>query len=119
MTRIKLAIYLGDEEKGQKLGPGKVRLLERIEQHGSISAAARSMGMAYRHAWELVDGLNQFFARPVVEVSVGGRSGGGARLTRWGHELVRRFHAMEKATQRAVGSDVSRIAREGSRRRVG
>jgi molybdate transport system regulatory protein len=107
VARIKLAVYLGEEE--HKLGPGKVRLLEAIEELGSISAAARSMGMAYRHAWELVDDLNQCFASPVVAVSIGGREGGGAVLTPWGHELVKRFHHMEEATRRAIGRDLGAI----------
>lgn len=51
MARVRISVYLGEAE--HKLGPGKVRLLEAIGEHGSISAAARSMGMAYRHAWEM------------------------------------------------------------------
>jgi molybdate transport system regulatory protein len=107
VARIKLAVYLGEEE--HKLGPGKVRLLEAIGELGSISAAARSMGMAYRHAWELVDDLNQCFATPVVAVSIGGREGGGAALTPWGQELIKRFHSMEQATSRAIGRDLGAI----------
>lgn len=104
VARIRLAIFLGDE--AHKLGPGKVRLLEAIREHGSISAAARSMGMAYRHAWELVDDLNRCFATPVVATSAGGREGGGTRITPWGEELIRRFHAMEEATREAVRADL-------------
>jgi molybdate transport system regulatory protein len=104
VSRIRLALYLGPD--AHKLGPGKVRLLEEIRERGSISAAARAMGMAYRHAWELVDDLNRCFASPVVESAVGGREGGGARLTSWGEELVRRFRAMEAATGEALRRDL-------------
>lgn len=107
MARIKIAVYLSDNE--HKLGPGKMRLLETIGSCGSISAAARSMGMAYRHAWELVDDLNRCFATPVVTLSVGGRDGGGAKLTPWGRELVERFHRMEAAARRAMGRDLDPI----------
>ena len=103
MARVRLRIYLGEDE--HKLGPGKVQLLEAIREHGSISAAARSMGMAYRHAWELVDDLNCCFRSPVVAASTGGRAGGGAEITPLGDELIRRFHAMERATRRAMMSD--------------
>jgi molybdate transport system regulatory protein len=116
MTRIRLAVYLGPGE--HKLGPGKVRLLEEISQRGSISAAARAMGMAYRHAWELVDDLNRCFATQVVAAAVGGRTGGGATLTPWGRELVRRFRAMEEACARALRRDLgaleARVARRGA-----
>jgi molybdate transport system regulatory protein len=107
VTRVRLRIYLGEEE--HKLGPGKIQLLEAIREHGSISAAARSLGMAYRHAWELIDDLNRCFETPVVEASTGGRAGGGAEVTRFGEELIRRFHAMEKATRRAIGRELAAL----------
>ena len=67
--------------EGTFLGYGRVVLLERIGQHGSISAAARSMEMSYRHAWKLVDSMNRQSQQPVVEKSTGGKGGGGAKLT--------------------------------------
>jgi len=102
-----LRIYLGEEE--HKLGPGKVQLLEAIRELGSISAAARSMRMAYRHAWELVADLNRCFRSPVVSASTGGRAGGGAEITELGEELIRRFHAMEKATHKAIGRELAAL----------
>jgi molybdate transport system regulatory protein len=116
MTHIRLAFYLGPRE--HKLGPGKIRLLEEIRERGSISAAARAMGMAYRHAWELVDDLNRCFATPVVAAATGGRSGGGALLTPWGEELVRRFRAMEQTTERALRRDLARLEARLARRRA-
>jgi molybdate transport system regulatory protein len=107
-TRIKLAVYIGADE--HKVGPGKVALLEEIGRHGSISAAARAMGMAYRHAWEMVDDLNGCFARPVVRVAIGGRTGGGAELTPWGRELIERFRAIETLTQQTIGPAVADLA---------
>lgn len=107
VARIRLALYLGAD--GHKLGPGKIRLLEAIRDEGSISAAARSMGMAYRHAWELVDDLNRCFRTPVVTASIGGRAGGGAALTPWGDELVRRFHEIEDAAEGAIERKVQAL----------
>jgi molybdate transport system regulatory protein len=115
MARMRLRIYLGDEP--HKLGPGKVRLLEAVEEHGSISAAARSMGMAYRHAWEMIDDLNRCFDRPVVAAATGGRAGGGATLTDFGADLVRRFHAMETAARSAIDRDLARLDAHVVRRR--
>lgn len=91
------------------LGPGKVQLLEGVVEHGSISAAARAMGMAYRHAWELIDDLNQCFRRPVIATSAGGRAGGGASLTPFGEELVRRFRSMEQAAADAMAPDLAAL----------
>lgn len=115
MARIRLALYIGPGE--HKLGPGKIRLLEAIGEHGSISAAARSMGMAYRHAWELVDDLNRTFAAAVVTAAPGGRRGGGAALTPWGEELIRRFRRLEASAGRAVGPGLAELEGRAARPR--
>ncbi|HYM03603.1 MAG TPA: winged helix-turn-helix domain-containing protein [Stellaceae bacterium] len=78
------------------VGPGKVRLLELLGETGSISAAGRAMDMSYRRAWLLVDALNHLFKEPVVATKLGGRAGGGAQLTAFGHDVVRHYRALEK-----------------------
>jgi len=105
--RIRLHIHVGEDHS---LGPGKAALLEAIRDTGSISAAARALGMAYRHAWELVDDLNAGFATGVVETAAGGREGGGARLTPFGAELLARFRDMEATTQAAIAPDLAKLA---------
>ena len=109
MARIRIHISLGD---GHSLGPGKAQLLEAVGEFGSISAAARSMGMAYRHAWELIDDMNQCFRSPVVQTTSGGRAGGGATLTPFGEEVVRRFRGMEKAARKAMTRDLESLDRQ-------
>lgn len=79
--------------EGTFLGYGRVVLLERIRAHGSISAAARSMEMSYRHAWKLVDSMNRQSRSPVVHRSTGGKGGGGAVLTEAGERAVACFWA--------------------------
>ncbi len=66
----RLRVLLGE---AIAIGPGKAQLLERIEATGSISAAARTMGMSYRRAWLLVDTMNQCFHEPLVETAAGGK----------------------------------------------
>jgi molybdate transport system regulatory protein len=105
--RIRLHIHVGEQHS---LGPGKAALLEAIRDTGSISAAARALGMAYRHAWELVDDLEAGFRPGVVETAAGGRVGGGARLTPFGEELLSRFRQMEAATRRAVAPSLRKLA---------
>lgn len=99
MARMRLHISFEDENS---LGPGKAQLLEGVRDLGSISKAARAMGMAYRHAWMLLDDLRDCFGAPLIEGQTGGRSGGGARLTPLGVEVLRRFRAMERATRTAA-----------------
>lgn len=79
--------------EGTFLGYGRVVLLERIRAHGSISAAARSMDMSYRHAWDLVDSMNRQSRTPVVAKTTGGRGGGGAALTPSGERAIEAFWA--------------------------
>jgi molybdate transport system regulatory protein len=84
-----------DGPEGTFIGYGRVVLLERIIEHGSITKAARSMQMAYRHAWDLVDSMNRQTRTPFVELATGGTGGGGARVTDAGRRAIkvfRRFH---------------------------
>jgi molybdate transport system regulatory protein len=91
------------------LGPGKVDLLEAIDATGSITAAARVLGMSYRRAWLLVDTMNRCFRKPVVEAATGGKRGGGTRLTAEGAEAVRRYRRIEKLATRASATELRRL----------
>jgi len=88
------------------LGPGKIALMEHISKHGSISAAGKEMGMSYRRAWLLVDEINQIFREPLVEKQMGGSGGGGARLTKFGRDVVSRYRAIEGAAATASAADL-------------
>src|SRR6187551_3499225 len=79
------------------LGPGKISQLEGVERTGSLSAAARALGMSYRRAWLLLHSTNEGFSQPVVELSVGGKDGGGGRLTDFGRRLVADYREFEAA----------------------
>ncbi|KMO38173.1 LysR family transcriptional regulator [Methylobacterium tarhaniae] len=104
MASLSIRLDLGP---GIRVGPGKIRLLEAIAEHGSISAAGRALGMSYRRAWMLVDELNRSFAEPVVEGQVGGRSGGGARVTPFGGRLVACYRAIERDAAAAAARHLS------------
>ena len=64
------------------------------------------MGMSYRRAWLLVEGMNGAFKSPLVQTLTGGDGGGGARLTRTGSEVLRRYRAMEAKAARSVAADL-------------
>lgn len=80
-------------EKDGKLfmGWGRAMLLERIDRFGSISAAAKSMNLAYRNAWLWVEAMNHLAPRPLVEKSSGGVHGGYARLTEDGRKIIHEY----------------------------
>jgi len=99
-----------DVGPGNRIGPGKVQLLEMIAEHGSISAAGRALGMSYRRAWLLIGAMNDGFGRPVVEAQIGGKAGGGARLSSFGADLIAHYRAIERAADRAAAPFLDRIA---------
>ena len=92
--------------KAIAMGPGKADLLRAIDQTGSISAAARQMEMSYRRAWLLVDTMNQAFKWPVVVTLTGGKAGGGAAVTEFGKEVLRRYSDMEKIASASVAREI-------------
>jgi len=88
-----------DGPEGTFIGNGRAVLLERIMEHGSITKAAKSMDMAYRHAWDLVDSMNRQAKEPFVEVATGGKGGGGARVTKAGERAIKMFWRFHKDFQ--------------------
>ena len=99
-----LRISFPDEDR---LGHGKMELLEHIRATGSISAAGRAMDMSYRRAWLLVSEMNRMFSEQVVEPQRGGQKGGGAALTPFGEELLDRFRRMEKTMRESLAEDLA------------
>lgn len=91
-----------------RIGPGKIMLLEAVDRVGSISAAARELGMTYRRAWELIDHMNKAFGRPLVIGQTG--STGGASLTDLGRDVVRRYRLIEQATREAAAEHIAALS---------
>ena len=92
------------------IGPGKTDLLEAIAKTGSISAAARAMGMSYKRGWQLVDELNHCFAEPVVAANKGGSRGGGAQLTPTGARVLEAYRTIERKAQKLLAADLRQLA---------
>jgi molybdate transport system regulatory protein len=109
-TRVQFRLRIQRDED-IAIGPGKVALLEAIAETGSISAAARELGMSYRRAWLLIDQLNQALQQPAVLTATGGAHGGGASLTPVGAEVVRRYRAIESTARLAAAADIAALTR--------
>ena len=108
MARLKVSIVF---ESGARIGPGKAKLLESIRDTGSISAAARDMGMSYKRAWLLLDSMNQAFTDPVVTAAPGGAGGGGASLTAFGAEVLERYRRIYDRAAATAADDMAALAR--------
>ena len=100
------------------VGPGKIRLLELVDETGSISAAGRSMSMSYRRAWLLIDELNHLFKSPLVATRLGGPAGGGAALTAFGKSLVRHYREMETEAHATLAPHLKAFQAGLARRRA-
>lgn len=92
------------------LGPGKIDLLESIQRTGSLRQAAAALGMSYRRAWLLLDGLNRSFSEPAATASIGGQGGGGVTLTPFGLEIIRCYRAAAQAIEPVARQALQPIA---------
>jgi molybdate transport system regulatory protein len=107
-VQFRMRIYRHDSIA---IGPGKIALLESVAENGSISAAARQLGMSYRRAWVLIDEMNRALVQPAVNTAAGGAHGGGTALTAVGQELVMRYRAVESAARIAAAADLAALNR--------
>jgi len=105
-VQFRLRIVKGDDIA---VGPGKIDLLEAIAATGSLTSAAKKLGMSYRRAWLLVDTMNRCFDAPVTESAAGGARGGGTALTSLGTELVERYRRIERAALESNAADLRRL----------
>lgn len=88
---------------GENLGgKGRIELLTKLVEHGSITQAAKAMGMSYKAAWDAIDTMNNLAGEPLVARSVGGKGGGGTQLTARGKQLVDNFHMIDQAHRRFI-----------------
>jgi molybdate transport system regulatory protein len=99
--KLKLQLLCGETFA---IGPGKASLLEAIAEHGSISAAAKAIGMSYRRAWTLVDEMNRCFGVPLVETLRGGGRERGARITDAGRGALGAYRELEAEAARVAES---------------
>jgi molybdate transport system regulatory protein len=115
MADTRLSIRL-DLTSGDRIGPGKIALLEAIRETGSISAAARSLDMSYRRAWLLVEQLNDALQEPAVTAAPGGRQGGGAVLTPVGERVIELYRSIEGIARSSAKEEfraVGKLVRKG------
>ncbi len=82
--------------QGPVVGPGRIELLERIQEHGSIRQAAMQMHMSYRQAWQFIDHMNTHLDEPVVISHRGGKGGGNAEVTQKGLQVIQQFKSFHQ-----------------------
>src|SRR5688572_1517627 len=110
MAATRLSIRI-DLVSGDRIGPGKIALLEAIRTTGAISGAARALGLSYRRAWLLVEEVNDALREPAVTAEIGGHRGGGAVLTSVGERVVDLYRSIESQARSAASGEFRAIAK--------
>ncbi|WP_426042960.1 winged helix-turn-helix domain-containing protein [Brevundimonas sp. TWP2-3-4b1] len=105
-TRLWFQVRIGEG----RLGPGKAELLAHIRESGSLSEAARRMGMSYRRAWTLMEAINGLTGRPALATVRGGARGGGSRLTEHGEILLAAYETLRAELETAAAPTLARLA---------
>ncbi|MBQ4821052.1 LysR family transcriptional regulator [Aquimarina sp. MMG016] len=95
MYAIKSRIWIEGED-GVFLGEGRIKILKAIIKEGSLSKAAKFLGMSYKKAWNLIDSINKNASEPIVITNTGGSGGGGAIITPYGKEMILKFEEINK-----------------------
>jgi molybdate transport system regulatory protein len=103
---LRIRLVLG---RDVMIGPGKADLLEGIRDTGSIAAAGRRMGMSYKRAWTLVEGMNAAYRAPLVATARGGAGHGGASLTPLGLEVLAAYRGMAAKAADAAGPEIAAL----------
>ena len=108
ILNVKNRIWITGEH-GNFLGEGRIELLENIRKAGSISKAAKSMKMSYKKAWEMVDTMNKEAKKPLVTTEVGGKEGGGAKLTGSGELAILIFNELQDKGRQYLKLELQKI----------
>ena len=108
--RVSGSLWIESDEQ-RFLGPGRVELLERIVETGSINQAAKQMGMSYKKAWEMVNSLNAQAKKPLVVTQTGGEKGGGTTVTEDAWVLIAAYRQIRERFQRFLEEE-SQFLRE-------
>ncbi len=91
------------------LGEDRIRLLEMIDEHGSITKAAKAVGISYKTAWDTMDAINNLSEKPLFVRMAGGKAGGGTRLTDEGREVIRKFRVIQEEHDKFLSNITKKI----------
>ena len=113
--RLRSKVWI--EEKGEQVfGSGRARMLKAVARAGSLNAAAKDLGMSYRHVWSCIRASEERLGRPLLIKSKGGRSGGGAVLTDYAKDLLRKFEKVEREVRAFVDTRFKNVFKKRSRK---
>ena len=99
--KIKSKIWI--EKDGELVfGTGKSLILKAVDKAGSINKAARQMNMSFRRAWSCIKAIEKRLGTPLLIIKKGGKHGGGAILTSYAKDLIKKFEKLENQVKNFV-----------------
>ncbi len=99
--KVKFKVWL--EKDGEIImGLGREKLLKAVKKHGSISKAAKEVGISYKKAWSYIKAMEERLGKKLVETKIGGAGGGGSRLTKEAEKLIQEFDKILEKVEKAV-----------------
>ncbi len=99
--QVKSRIWI-EGANGMLIGNGKLALLEKVIETGSINAASKELDMSYKKAWKIIESMNKAFGKPLVKTETGGKKGGGTIITAEGEELIKLFRKLDKKCRKTL-----------------
>jgi len=109
--KIKSHIWI-EKEGSTFIGSGRVALLKAIQETGSMNKAAKSMNMSYKKAWTLIKSMDEMGPKPVVDKVIGGKGGGGAKLTDYGIQVVEAYNQLNKRCWEFLAKEEDKLLKE-------
>jgi molybdate transport system regulatory protein len=94
------------------LGPGRIWLLKAIDETGSLNSAAKKLKISYKKAWKMIDGAVEVAPQPILEKSIGGKGGGGTKLTPYAKEIIKQFESLVQETDVFLNNKCQQINNE-------
>jgi len=96
---VRTKIWIEDDDGKVVFGSGRFRILEAVVEHGSLSAAAKALGMSYRAVWGKIKATEDRLGRQLLQKQSGGASGGGSELTPFAKNLLKSYGKLQMATR--------------------
>jgi len=96
-------------QQSKFLGSERIHLLEKIDELGSITKAAKEVGISYKTAWDTINMINNMAEKPLVDRLTGGKGGGGTSLTAAGKKVVEQFRTIQEEHRKFLGNLENRL----------
>ena len=101
--KLDSSLWIDKDDRGF-LGKGRIELLKKIDEYGSLAKAAKAMKMSYKSAWDSLNEMKKLSSEALIISNSGGKGGGGSRLTKKAHHYIKTYELLYKTQQEFLKS---------------